>query len=164
MVTLRHEWSSSARRAIAWRVASTRDPGGYKTGHRLMNEYLSCGRRWGARPVLMKATIGFVFLAMVCRLTGQSVPVDPLASADFAEISLRKCNARHHQLLLLLRGGFARSWKARDDSGYEIAMRSFLQFWSFHFPSVKSGISTRAPLRSSDNFEQKMMELHVAAS
>jgi hypothetical protein len=31
-------------------------------------------------------------------------------------------------------------------------------------PSVKSGIATRAPLRSRDNLEQKMRELQVAAS
>ena len=40
-----------------------------------------------ARPVLMKAAIGFVFLAMVCRLPGQSVPVDLLASLTTADVA-----------------------------------------------------------------------------
>lgn len=64
----------------------------------------------------------------------------------------------------LWRGDRVHASMPRDDYGYETAIRSFRQFESFHLPSVKSGISTRAPLRSSDNFEQKIMELHVAAS
>jgi putative heme-binding domain-containing protein len=35
----------------------------------------------------MKAAIGFVFLAVVCRLPGQSVPVDPLASLTTADVA-----------------------------------------------------------------------------
>jgi len=40
-----------------------------------------------AHSVLMKAAIGFVFLAVVCRLLGQSVPVDPLASLTTADVA-----------------------------------------------------------------------------
>jgi cytochrome c oxidase cbb3-type subunit 3 len=38
-------------------------------------------------PVLMKAAIGFVFLAVVCRLPGQGVPVDPLAPLTIADVA-----------------------------------------------------------------------------
>ena len=47
---------------------------------------------------------------------------------------------------------------------YPTGIRSLRQLGSFQRPPVKSGISTRAPLRSNDSFEQKMIELHDAVS
>jgi len=43
--------------------------------------------RGGRVPILMKAAIGFAFVAVVCRLPGQGIPTDPLASLSAADVA-----------------------------------------------------------------------------